>query len=61
MANEETGFELWGGESLKLPDMESKRCSVCGEPALIAIRKLSETERTFLCSMHATFAAPPMS
>ena len=52
MAAEETGFELWGGESLKLPDMQEKACSLCGRPAVMAIRKLDEFERTFLCSEH---------
>ena len=58
MAGDEADDEVGAGEGLRLPDMETKRCSICGAPARVAIRKLAETERTFLCKAHADSAAP---
>ena len=54
MSTEETGLVLWGGVDLDLtlPGLQQKTCEVCGAPATIAIRRLDEQARRFLCTLH---------
>jgi hypothetical protein len=54
MSTEETGLVLWGGVDvdLTLPGLQQKECEVCGSPATVAIRRLDEQSRRFLCSLH---------
>jgi hypothetical protein len=51
---DETGLVLWGGIDfdLTLRGLSESRCDVCGAPATVAVRRLDEQERRFLCSLH---------
>jgi hypothetical protein len=54
MSSEETGFVLWGGVDLDLTlaSLQNKKCEVCGAPATVAVRRLDEQERRFVCASH---------
>jgi hypothetical protein len=54
MSTEKTGLALWGGVDLDLTlsSLKQKTCVVCGAPATVAIRRLNEQERRFLCALH---------
>jgi hypothetical protein len=56
LSTEEKGLALWGGVDLdlSLSSLQKKVCAVCGRPATVAIRKLDQQERTFLCDEHRT-------
>ena len=47
----EKGLMLWGGVELDctVEQLSKKRCAVCRKPAAVAIRKLDDQERVFLC------------
>lgn len=50
--DEPKGLVLWGGVDVdvSLPQLQKKRCGVCGGRAAYASRGLEEQGRTFLCS-----------
>jgi hypothetical protein len=54
MSTEETGLALWGGVDLDLTlvSLQQKTCEVCRAPARVAIRRLDEQSRRFLCTLH---------
>jgi hypothetical protein len=54
MSTEEKGLALWGEVNLDLTlsSLKQKTCEVCGAPATVAIRRLDEQERRFLCALH---------
>lgn len=54
MSTDETGLVLWGGVDLDLTlsSLKQKTCEVCGAPATVAIRRLDEQARRFLCALH---------
>jgi hypothetical protein len=54
MSTDEKGLALWGGVDLDLTlsGLKHKTCEVCGAPATVAIRRLDEQERRFLCALH---------
>jgi hypothetical protein len=49
--SEEKGLVLWGGVELDLTvtSLPKKTCG-CGQPATVAVRRLDEQERAFLCA-----------
>jgi hypothetical protein len=54
MSTDEKGLALWGGVDLDLTlsGLKQKSCEVCGAPATVAIRRLDEQQRRFLCALH---------
>lgn len=54
MSTDEKGLALWGGVNLDLTlsSLKQKTCEVCGAPATVAIRRLDEQQRRFLCALH---------
>jgi hypothetical protein len=62
MSNDEAGLMLWGGVDLDLTlaSLKQKQCEVCQAPATVAIRRLDEQERRYLCELHQK-GGPPRS
>jgi len=54
MRTEETHLVLWGGIDLDLTlsGLREKTCELCGAPATVAVRRLDEQQRRFLCASH---------
>jgi len=52
---------LWGGVDLDLTvaAIRKQPCSVCGKPASVAVRRLDEQERVFVCAGHEGQVARP--
>lgn len=52
--SDETGLVLWGGVDfdLTLHGLRNFACDVCAAPATVAIRRLDEQRRRFLCAQH---------
>jgi len=59
MVDDEAGLVLWGGVDLDLTlaSLQHKACEVCRAPATVAVRRLDEQERRFLCALHASAAS----
>ena len=54
MSSEEKDLALWGGVDLDLTlaSLQRKTCEVCKAPVTVAIRRLDEQSRRFLCALH---------